>query len=251
MSFKEKIIQTKVPQHVAVIMDGNGRWAKKHGMPRVFGHRQGVASVRRITEAAAEIGVKYLTIYAFSTENWNRPTTEIEALMTLMVSSISSETKSLKENNVRLRVVGNLDALSGLVRNKILAAVEATKASTGLTLIVAFSYSSTWEVTEMVKKVAIQIANNVITTDEINFELIAQNLATAEYPNPELLIRTSGEYRLSNFLLLQLAYAELYFTDVFWPDFGKEEFFKAICDFQQRERRFGKISEQIKPDDAK
>lgn len=245
MSFKDKIIVEKLPNHVAIIMDGNGRWAKQQGKQRVFGHKNGVKSTRAVTEAAAEIGIKYLTLYAFSTENWNRPKAEIEALMTLLVTSINSETKTLKANNVRLHIIGDIESLPSKVQKKIEQAVHATEECTGLNLIIAISYSSTWEITEMAKKIAAQVKSQELDIANINSRTVSQNLATKNFPDPELLIRTSGEYRISNFLLWQIAYSELYFTDTLWPDFRKEEFYKAIYDYQHRERRFGKTSEQL------
>ena len=246
MSVKDQLIKDKLPQHIAIIMDGNGRWAKKRGNSRVFGHRNGVKAVRAVTEAAAELQIGYVTLYAFSTENWNRPKLEVDALMSLLVSTISSETKTLKENNVRLGVIGCVDNLPKDVRKKLMQCIDETSNNTGLTLNLALSYSSRWEMTEAVKKIALSIKNNEIGPDDISPEMISNNLTTAGMPDPELMIRTSGELRISNFLLWQLAYAELYFCDTLWPDFSKEDFYLALSDYQNRERRFGKTSEQLK-----
>lgn len=244
MSFKEQIIKETLPQHVAIIMDGNGRWAKKKGNIRLFGHKYGVKAVHNITEAAAELGIKYLTLYTFSTENWNRPRAEIEGIMALLISTIASETQTLLKNNVRLKVIGN-KSLPSKVQAKLDECVQKTKDNTGLTLVLALSYSSRWEITESIINIAKQVKNGDINPEEITQATIQDNLSTSFMPDPELLIRTSGEYRISNFLLWQIAYSELYFTDTLWPDFDKEEFYKAIIDYQHRERRFGMTSEQI------
>ncbi len=246
MSLKDKLDKEKMPEHVAVIMDGNGRWAKKRGNTRIFGHRNGVKAVREITEAAAELGIGYLTLYAFSTENWDRPKTEVDALMALLVSTIASETPTLLKNNVRLNVIGDVSALPPKVHKNLIKSIEDTAENTGLCLILALNYSSRWEITQAMKKIAEQVKNNIINPEEINNELISKNLNTFNMPDPELMIRTSGELRISNFLLWQLAYAELYFTDILWPDFRKANLYEALWDFQQRERRFGKTSEQLK-----
>lgn len=227
-------------------MDGNGRWAKKRGNSRVFGHRNGVKAVRAVTEAAAELGIGYLTLYAFSTENWNRPKFEVDALMSLLVSTISSETKTLMKNNVRLGVIGCLDNLPKDVRRKLMECIKNTSTNDGLTLNLALSYSSRWEITEAIKNIASAVKNNELQPEDINPEIISNHLSTSNIPDPELMIRTSGELRISNFLLWQLAYAELYFCDTLWPDFGKENLYDALLDYQGRERRFGQISEQIK-----
>jgi undecaprenyl diphosphate synthase len=245
MSLLNKIDKNKVPSHVAIIMDGNGRWARERGMPRVYGHQNGAKAVRAATEAAAELGVKYLTLYAFSTENWNRPKIEIEALMSLLVSTIEAETKTLVDNKIRLQTIGNISSLPESVQSKIAKLVERTKDFTGLTLVVALSYSSKWEITEALKALVKDCNSGKIDVNSIDHCTIDTYLTTAGMPEPELLIRTSGEYRLSNFLLWQIAYTELYFTNTLWPDFGKEDFYKAIESFQQRERRFGKTSEQL------
>ncbi len=245
MSVKDKLIKERLPQHVAIIMDGNGRWAKKRGNSRVFGHKNGVKAVRAVTEAAAELGIGYVTLYAFSTENWNRPKLEVDALMSLLVSTISSETKTLMKNNVRLGVIGCVDNLPKDVRRKLMECIDNTSQNTGLTLNLALSYSSRWEITDAVQKIAEKVKNNELQPDEINVDIISNHLTTANIPDPELMIRTSGELRISNFLLWQLAYAELYFSDILWPDFQKQDFYDALFDYQNRERRFGKTSEQL------
>jgi len=246
MSVKEKLIKERLPKHVAIIMDGNGRWAKKRGNSRVFGHKNGVKAVRAVTEAAAELGIEYLTLYAFSTENWSRPKLEVDALMALLVSTISSETKTLMKNNVRLGVIGCVDTLPKDVHRKLMECIEATSVNSGLTLNLALSYSSRWEITEAVKTIASAVQKGELNIDDINPDTISNNLTTSGMPDPELMIRTSGELRISNFLMWQLSYAELYFCDTLWPDYGKEDFYTALIDYQGRERRFGKISEQIK-----
>ncbi len=246
MSIKEKIDENKLPEHIAVIMDGNGRWAKGKGKFRIFGHQNGVRSVRDTAEACAELGVKYLTLYAFSTENWNRPKVEVMALMELLVSTIKKETPTLMKNNIKLSTIGNILDLPPKCIDELTSAIEETKNNTRMTLVLALSYSSKWDITEAVKKIALQIKNNTISVDQISDELIAANLSTAGMPNPELMIRTSGEHRISNFLLWELAYSEFYFTDKLWPDFTKDDLYHAIVAFQNRERRFGKTSEQIK-----
>jgi len=227
-------------------MDGNGRWAKQQGKPRVFGHKNGVSSVREITEASAEIGVKYLTLYAFSTENWNRPTFEVNALMTLLVDTMRKEIDSLHKNNIKVIVIGDLSKLPRKSREALENGIERTKDNDRMNLILALNYSSRWELTEAVRKIAVEVENKRITSDDVSQEIIEQHLSTYGIPDPELLIRTSGEYRISNYLLWQIAYAELYFTDEMWPDFNKESLEQAIIDFQGRERRFGKTSDQIK-----
>ena len=246
MSVKEKLDKEKLPRHVAIIMDGNGRWAKKRGNARVFGHRHGVKAVREVTEASAELGMKFLTLYAFSTENWNRPKNEVDALMSLLVSTIASETKTLMDNNVKLKSIGCKETLPKGVQDKLESCIEQTKDNDGLTLVLALSYSSRWEIIEGVKRVAADTRDGKLDPSQINSDLFSQYLETANMPDPELLIRTSGEYRISNFLLWQIAYSELYFCNVLWPDFRKEHFFEALLDYQGRERRFGKISDQVK-----
>ncbi len=246
MTLLNQINKEKLPQHVAIIMDGNGRWAKKQGEKRVFGHRAGAKSVKEVIKAAGELGVEYITLYAFSTENWNRPKHEVDALMSLLVRAINTETQGLIENNVRLTAIGYHDILPKNVKRKLDEAIEKTSKNTGLTVVLALSYSAKWEIVEAVKKIAQQVENKELSINNIDANVIDNNLATKGIPHPELMIRTSGEYRISNFLLWQLAYTELYFTDCLWPEFGREEFFKAIINFQSRERRFGKTSEQVK-----
>lgn len=245
MDLKQSINKHNVPQHVAIIMDGNGRWAKQHGEDRIFGHHEGVNSVREIVEACGEVGVKYLTLYAFSTENWNRPKDEVDALMELLVATISMETPNLHSKGVKLDVIGDVKSLPLSCQKELQESIDITKNNKTVTLILALSYSSKWEITEAVKKIANSVKDNKININDINSKLISENLNTSRFPDPELMIRTSGEHRISNFLLWQLAYAEFYFTNVLWPDFRKEEFFKAILSYQNRERRFGQTSEQI------
>ncbi|MEI6020323.1 MAG: isoprenyl transferase [Bacteroidota bacterium] len=245
MDLKLSINKLNVPQHVAIIMDGNGRWAKQQGEDRIFGHHEGVNSVREIVEACGEIGVKYLTLYAFSTENWNRPKDEVDALMELLVSTISMETPNLNSKGVKLDVIGDIQSLPASCQKELQESIDITKNNHTVTLILALSYSSKWEIIEAVKKIASSVKENKLNISEINSNLIAQNLNTNRFPDPELMIRTSGEHRISNFLLWQLAYAEFYFTNVLWPDFRKDEFYKAILSYQNRERRFGQTSEQL------
>lgn len=244
MSLKSKIKADAVPKHIAVIMDGNGRWAKNRGEDRVFGHLNGVNSVRETLEAASEIGVKFLTLYAFSTENWDRPREEVSALMDLLVQTILKEIDSLQKNEVRLEAIGDLSLLPGNCHQALLEAIEKTKENTRITLTLALSYSSRWEIQKAVQEIARDVKNGQILPEDINQDTISQYLETRNYPDPELLIRTSGEKRISNFLLWQIAYSELYFTETLWPDFKKENFFEAVIAYQNRERRFGKISEQ-------
>lgn len=246
MSLKDQLVKEKLPRHVAVIMDGNGRWARKRGNSRVFGHRNGVRAVREVTEAAAELGIGYLTLYAFSTENWNRPKAEVDALMSLLVKTISSESKTLMDNNVQLNAIGCRENLPSSVLKQLDACIAQTSVNTGLVLTLALSYSSRWEILDAIKHIVRDAKDNKITEDQIDVTSFGNYLSTAGMPDPELMIRTSGEYRISNFLLWQLAYAELYFSEVLWPDFSKEDLYKALFDFQGRERRFGMISEQIK-----
>jgi undecaprenyl diphosphate synthase len=245
MSWKEKIIPERVPAHVAVIMDGNGRWAQQQGKMRVDGHRSGVLAVRETVEAAAAVGVKYLTLYAFSTENWNRPKEEVDALMELLVHTISAELKTLDDNDIRLETIGDWNSLPENCRRQLTAAIEETASNSRMTLVLALSYSARWEIVEATKAIASKVKNGEISPDGIDAKLFSSQLTTAKYPDPELLIRTSGEQRISNYLLWQLAYAEFYFTETLWPDFGKEEFYEAIVNYQSRERRFGKTSAQI------
>lgn len=241
---KDKLIKEKIPRHIAIIMDGNGRWAAQFGNERSFGHEHGVEAVRSVVEGAGEIGIEYLTLYAFSTENWARPKEEIDALMGLLVQSISDETDELKKNNVRLQVIGDVKSLPENVQEKLAWSIDKLNSSTGLTLVLALSYSSKWEIVEAVKRIAEQVKLGKIVPSEIDYDLMNCYLNTSEMPDPELLIRTSGECRISNFLLWQIAYTELYFTPILWPDFRKEDLFEAIYDFQNRERRFGKTSQQ-------
>lgn len=246
MSEVLNINKDKLPLHVAIIMDGNGRWAKEKGKLRVFGHQNGVKAVRDTVESAAELGIKHLTLYAFSTENWNRPKFEVNALMELLVSTINKETKTLMDNNIRLNAIGDLDSLPSSCYRELKEAMKKTENNTRMTLHLALSYSSKWEITNAIKKIAEKVNMNELKIDDINDSTIDNYLTTSGTPDPELLIRTSGEHRISNFLLWQIAYAELYFTDKLWPDFRKEDLYEAIIDFQSRERRFGKTSEQVK-----
>lgn len=246
IDLKDQIDLKKLPRHVAVIMDGNGRWAAIHGKERVFGHQNGVTSVRETAEAAAELGIEFLTLYAFSTENWNRPPDEVEALMSLLVNTIQGEMDTLNKNNIRLNAIGDLDSLKPGTKSELLNAIEQTKDHERMVMTLALSYSSRWEITNAMRKIAEKVQNGRLKADEITDQTIANHLATATMPDPELLIRTSGEFRLSNYLLWQIAYSELYFTSTLWPDFRRNDFYKALIDFQKRERRFGKTSDQIK-----
>lgn len=245
MSLKEKIDPEKLPQHIAIIMDGNGRWAKMRGKHRIFGHEQGVVSVRETAEAAAEIGIKHLTLYAFSTENWKRPANEVEALMLLLVQTINQETKTLTKNDIRLRAIGDLHSFDERSRAGLSEAIEKTASNKRMDLVLALSYSGRWELTETFKNLAHRVKAGALDPEKISQGMITDNLLTSGIPDPELLIRTSGEYRVSNFLLWQIAYTEMYFTSKLWPDFRKEDLYEAIIDYQQRERRFGKVSEQL------
>ncbi len=244
-SLRDQIEINRLPRHIAIIMDGNGRWAKEQGQDRLFGHFHGVESVRNIVEGCAELGVKYLTLYAFSTENWDRPVEEVTGLMELLVDSIRKETETLKKNNIRLHVIGDINMLPEYARKELQESLDALSDNTGLNVIMALSYSSRWEIVNAIKNIAADVKAGHLEPYEINQDTIKEYLATKEFPDPELMIRTSGEYRISNFLLYQLAYAELYFTSVRWPDFRKENLYEAILDFQKRERRFGKTGEQI------
>lgn len=246
MSLKDQIIAEKLPSHVAIIMDGNGRWAQRQGQERVFGHQNGVKAVRDATEAAAELGVKFLTLYAFSTENWNRPRAEVDALMELLIHTIHQEKETLNKNNIRLLAIGDLKSLPGTCYQELCNAIEETSGNSRMSLILALSYSARWEITEAARRLAKEAVDGKINPEDIREEHLSASLTTAGIPDPELLIRTSGEHRISNFLLWQIAYAELYFTDKLWPEFGKEELYAAIIDYQQRERRFGLVSEQLK-----
>tara|TARA_B100000795_G_scaffold94043_1_gene68852 strand:- start:2012 stop:2758 length:747 start_codon:yes stop_codon:yes gene_type:complete len=242
----KNINKDKIPQHIAVVMDGNGRWAKKNGYLRAIGHKSGVKAVREVVQACDDLGVKYLTLYTFSTENWNRPKLEVNTLMELMVDSLTKELSGFMKNNVRILTIGDTDDLPNRCKKKFADAVSKTKTNTGLNLIFALSYSSRKEILTAVKSITNSVLNNEIKTEDINSELMDKHLYTAAIPDPDLLIRTSGEQRISNFLLWQLAYSELHFTSVLWPDFKKDDLFAAVIDYQQRERRFGKTSEQIK-----
>ncbi|MBT31845.1 MAG: isoprenyl transferase [Thalassobius sp.] len=244
---KQEIDKSNIPAHIAIIMDGNGRWAKKNGSMRVKGHQHGVKSVREVTEAAGELGVKYLTMYAFSTENWSRPEYEVTALMHLLVSTIRKEARNLNKNNIKLMAIGNVESLPSVCQKELNEAIKLTKDNTGLNLVLALSYSGRWEIVNASKKIAEDVKAGKIDADKIDDNLFASYLQTGVkgIPDPELMIRTSGEMRISNYLLWQIAYSELYITDTLWPDFNKEEFNKAILSYQQRERRFGKTSEQL------
>jgi undecaprenyl diphosphate synthase len=245
MITKEQLALNYLPQHIAIIMDGNGRWAKQKGNPRVFGHKNGVAAVRDSVEASAELGIKYLTLYAFSTENWNRPRTEVDALMSLLVGTINKETKTLMENKVRLLAIGDINSLPSNVAKNLNGAIEKTSKNSGMSLVLALSYSARWEIVQAVKKIALAVKEGKLLPNDIDNNIFSEALSTKGIPDPELLIRTSGENRISNFLLWQIAYAELYFTPTLWPDFRREHLYAAIADFQCRERRFGKTSEQL------
>lgn len=245
MSLEAQIRPDHLPRHIAIIMDGNGRWAKGKGKYRVFGHHKGVDAVKEITETAAELGIQYLTLYAFSTENWNRPTREVNALMDLLVKTIRKELPTLQKNRIKLKSIGDHDSLPDSCRKNLDDAIEATRNNSGMTLVLALSYSARWDISRACRRISEDVLSGKIETQMIGNELISNYLSTAGMPDPELLIRTSGELRISNYLLWEIAYSELYFTDVLWPDFSKEELFKAIIDFQKRERRFGKISEQL------
>jgi undecaprenyl diphosphate synthase len=244
-SYKNKINIDKIPQHIAIIMDGNGRWAIQHGLDRVGGHHKGVDSVRNIAEAAAEIGVKYLTLYTFSTENWNRPKEEVEALMSLFVDTIVKELDTLNKNNIRLNAIGDLDSLPDENHVKLIETMEQTSKNNRMTLTLALSYSSRWEIINAVKQICKDIESGELKSTSISENVFERYLTTDGIPDPELLIRTSGELRISNYLLWQIAYSELYFTNVLWPDFNDEELYKAIVEYQDRERRFGMTSEQL------
>ena len=253
MSLKESIELNRLPRHIAIIMDGNGRWAQEKGEDRLFGHLHGVESVRNIVEGAAELGIEYLTLYAFSTENWNRPEHEVSGLMEILIDTIRREVPTLNKNNIKLHVIGDTQMLPQNAAKELQEALKETSANTGLNLIMALSYSSRWELVTAVKNIASAVQAGKIAPADITHDTLQQYLSTSAFPDPELMIRTSGEYRVSNFLLYQLAYAELYFTDTLWPDFRKENLYEAIWNYQQRERRFGKTGEQLKqrPTDTK
>ena len=245
MSLIEKIDKNRLPRHVAIIMDGNGRWAKAKGKDRSFGHQEGVVSVRKIMDAVTQLGLKYLTLYTFSTENWNRPEEEVQALMSLLVSAIHRETPDMMKKNVRLTAIGDLSRLREDAYNTLQECIDTTSASTGTTLVLALSYSSRWEITRAARQLAQEVLEQKINPNDITEAMVSDHLTTKNIPDPDLLIRTGGEKRISNFLLWQLSYAEFFFTDVFWPDFREEELYEAILYYQQRERRFGKTSEQL------
>ncbi len=244
MNLKEQISSERLPQHIAVIMDGNGRWAKGKGKFRIFGHQHGVTAVRETAEACAELGIKYLTLYAFSTENWSRPQTEVNALMDLLVKTIQKELPTLNKNNIKLDAIGHLESLPDSCRKNLADAIDATAANNGMTLVLALSYSAKWDITKAVKCIAEDVFAGKLKSEDINDQLITKYLSTHNIPEPELLIRTSGELRISNFLLWEIAYSELYFTEILWPDFRRDDLYRAILDYQKRERRFGKTSEQ-------
>lgn len=245
VSYLEQLDKDRIPASVAIIMDGNGRWAKKQGKNRIFGHQNGVDSVDQVMEGAAAIGIKYLTLYAFSTENWNRPADEVNALMDLFVTAINSYLDKMLANNIRMTVIGDINRLNETTRANMQKAIDKTAGCTGMTLVLAISYSSRWEIIRAVKNIAAEVGEGKLNIDDINDECFSNHLATKGIPDPDLLIRTSGELRISNFLMWQLSYSELYFTDVCWPEFKKENLYEAIYDFQNRERRFGKTSEQL------
>ena len=245
MTLKDKINNSKLPRHIAIIMDGNGRWAKRIGEERVFGHQNGVKAVRETTEAAAELGIQYLTLYAFSTENWKRPIEEVNALMELLVYTINAEKETLNKNNIRLQAIGNLHSLPPKCYKELMEAIDETSGNSRMTLILALSYSSRWEIVEAIKNISGDVQNGKLNLENVDDSVVSSYLTTAGIPDPEMLIRTSGENRISNFLLWQIAYTELYFTDKLWPEFTKEDFYSSIIDYQNRERRFGLISDQI------
>lgn len=244
---KEQLDLINIPRHIAIIMDGNGRWAKKKGAMRIFGHRHAIQAVKDAIEGADNLGVKYLTLFSFSTENWSRPQDEVRALMELLVKTIIDEISLMMKNNIRLEAIGDIHSLPQSAYDKLMEAKELTSGNTGLTVILALSYSGQWELTQAVRRIAQKISTGELKPEEITQEIVAGNLDTAGIPDPELMIRTSGEYRISNFLLWQLAYTELYFTPVLWPDFRMEHLYAAVKDYQKRERRFGKTGEQVKP----
>lgn len=248
-SLLQRIDKNKMPRHIAIIMDGNGRWAQEKGEDRLYGHFHGVESVRNIVEGCAELGIEYLTLYAFSTENWDRPEYEVTGLMELLVDTIRKEVETLNKNNIKLHVIGDMQMLPEYARQELNEALELTSANTGLNLVMALSYSSRWELVNAVQQIAKDVAAGKINAEEVHQDTLQQYLLTSAFPDPELMIRTSGEYRISNFLLFQLAYAELYFTNVRWPDFRKENLYEAIIDFQSRQRRFGKTGDQIEKEE--
>jgi len=245
MDYKSQLITERLPKHIAIIMDGNGRWAKKRGNQRIFGHKQGIKAVREVAEACVEVGVEYLTLYTFSTENWNRPKREVDELMSLIFNTLTAELETLLKNDIKLETIGDINSLPSKVQKKLQEVKDASAHNKKLKLVLALSYSSRWELLDSIQKIAADVAKGELKAEDINEERFKTYLTTANIPDPELMIRTSGEYRISNFLLWQLAYSELYFTDTLWPDFGKPDLFRAIYDYQNRERRFGKTSEQI------
>ncbi|MBQ0114655.1 MAG: isoprenyl transferase [Bacteroidales bacterium] len=245
MSFIDKIDKNRLPEHVAIIMDGNGRWAKEKGHERTFGHQNGVTAVRNITETASNLGIKYLTLYTFSTENWNRPQAEVDMLMNLIVVSIEQQTPDLLKHNIRLTTIGNMERLPQFARERLTKCMRDTEHCTGLVMCLAISYSARWEIVEACRKLAVKVQEGALSPDDINDESISASLTTSDMPDPDLLIRTGGDIRISNYLLWQIAYSELYFTDKYWPDFDAEEFYRAIVEYQNRERRYGKTSEQV------
>jgi undecaprenyl diphosphate synthase len=245
MGFKEQIDISRLPKHIAIIMDGNGRWAKNQGKFRSFGHESGVVSLKDVVEGCSDIGVKYLTVYAFSTENWNRPIEEVNLLMELLISTINAEIGTLNKNNIRLNAIGDIASLPQKCIDDLKHAMEETSKNTSCTLTLALSYSSKWEIVEAAKKLALLVKEGKMEVDEITEAAFSSQLTTVDMPDPDILIRTSGEHRISNYLLWQIAYGELYFTETMWPDFRQEDLFEAIVDYQKRERRFGKISEQL------
>jgi undecaprenyl diphosphate synthase len=246
-SLLPQIDREKLPKHIAIIMDGNGRWAKKRALPRVVGHEYGVKSVRTVAETAARLGVKYLTLYTFSTENWNRPQLEVKAIMALLVRTIRKEVATLQKNNIRLRTIGDIDALPKDAYNELQEAMALTANNDSMDLVLALNYSARWDIVQATKKIAESVQDGSIKVEDINEKVISASLNTGALPEPDLLIRTSGEFRISNFMLWEMAYGEFYFTDIYWPEFDQEAFYKAIVDYQKRERRFGKTSDQIKP----
>jgi len=246
-SLLPQIDREKLPKHIAIIMDGNGRWAKKRALPRVVGHEYGVKSVRTVAETAARLGVKYLTLYTFSTENWNRPQLEVKAIMALLVRTIRKEVATLQKNNIRLRTIGNIEALPKDAYNELQEAMALTANNDSMDLVLALNYSARWDIVQATKQIAESVQNGIIKVEDINEKVISESLNTGTLPEPDLLIRTSGEFRISNFMLWEMAYGEFYFTDIYWPEFDQEAFYQAIVDYQKRERRFGKTSDQIKP----
>ena len=247
MSIKNSINIQRLPRHIAIIMDGNGRWAKKRALPRLVGHEYGVKSVRTVAETAARLGVKYLTLYTFSTENWNRPQLEVKAIMALLVRTIRKEVATLQKNNIRLRTIGNIEALPKDAYNELQEAMALTANNDSMDLVLALNYSARWDIVQATKQIAESVQNGSIKVEDINEKTISESLNTGALPELDLLIRTSGEFRISNFMLWEMAYGEFYFTDIYWPEFDQEAFYRAIVDYQKRERRFGKTSDQIKP----